>query len=104
MHPDSDRFSEEVRQRLLRIFNATKQGLKVADIDKHRCEGFIQAGVVMGWVSNEQMNQLMDATHRAVFGKSIAERQADLSARSLWQPHQVDYSQYETPAIERRRR
>ena len=104
MHPDRERFAEEVRQRLLRLFNTTKQGLKVAEIDKHHCEGFIQAGVFMGLVSNAEMSRLMDDTHRAVFGKSIAERQADLSARGLWQPHTVDYSQYETPAIERRRR
>ncbi|HEY5718494.1 MAG TPA: hypothetical protein VIS52_08360 [Motiliproteus sp.] len=104
MHPDRDSFTEEVRQRLLRIFNTTKQGLKVADIDKHHCEGFIQAGVFMGLVSNAEMSTLMEETHRLVFGKTIAERQADLSSRSLWQPHTVDYSQYETPAIERRRR
>ncbi|WP_210397419.1 hypothetical protein [Motiliproteus sediminis] len=104
MQPDHDSFKEEVRQRLLRIFNAAKQGLKVADVDKHRCEGFIQAGVFMGLVSNEEMSQLMDDTHRSVFRQSIAERQAELTARSLWQPAGVDYSQYESPTIERRRR
>ena len=91
----------EVETRLARMFRASKDGHKASPVERHRLEGFIQAGSFLGLASKSELQSLMERVHLDVFGKSIEERQSDQSA--LWNSETKDYSEYEAPAYERDR-
>ena len=97
---NKDEFLSEVENRLSKMFAASKEGYKVAPIDRHRLEGFMQAGVFIGLVSNAELSELMEAVHMNVYGQTIAERRAACSTG--WQNESIDYSQYDQPAYVRR--
>ena len=82
------------------MFHASKEGFKIPSVERHRLEGFMQAGVFMGFASNSELALLMDNTHCDIFGLSMAERKADTSGR--WKDEVMDYDVYERPAYERR--
>lgn len=54
--------------------SAARAGVKIADADKHRCEGFMQAGVELGLVSDEEIQDLIKAVHLSIYGESITAR------------------------------
>ncbi len=92
-------FLNEVEKRLSRHFSASKSGYKIPAIERHRLEGFIQAGVFMGLTTNVEMKGLMDSIHMSIFGKTIEEHKA---LKSINMPEwEIDYSQYEQPTFER---
>ncbi|CAA0082991.1 hypothetical protein [Zhongshania aliphaticivorans] len=96
---DKAKFISVVEKRLTLIFKSAKSGHKPSSTEKHRLEGFIQAGVFMGLVSQSEMVELMEQTHLLVFNKTIAERKAD--KLSTWQSGELDYSQFDSPTFER---
>ncbi|WP_430459706.1 hypothetical protein ACQUQU_10860 [Thalassolituus sp. LLYu03] len=95
-----DDYLHEVSERLTRMFRASREGYKAPAPDRHRLEGFMQAGVFMGLVSQQELAAQMEAIHQQIFGKSIAERKAESAGQ--WEAPETDYSRYETPAFERR--
>ncbi len=97
---NKDKYINEVEKRLSQMFSASKEGYKASSVERHRLEGFMRAGVFLGLVSNEEMASLMNACHLTVFAKTIEQRKAELASR--WCEESIDYSQYETPAYERR--
>jgi len=92
-------FLNEVERRLSKMFYASKEGYKNSTVDKHRLEGFMQAGVFLGLVSNKELSVLMDAIHHSVFGISIKERRDSKS--DSWKNDTIDYSVYDQPTYER---
>jgi hypothetical protein len=44
---DKSDYMAEIQNRLNKIFRASAEGYKVPDIDRHRLEGFMQAGVLL---------------------------------------------------------
>jgi hypothetical protein len=96
---DREEYLHEVETRLARMFRASREGHKAAPVERHRLEGFIQAGTFVGLATKEEVKNVMDRVHFDVFGKSIEDRQSDLS--KSWTPENIDYSQYELPAYER---
>ena len=99
-HMNKVKYLNEVEKRLCRIFLASKEGFKASPVERHRLEGFMRAGIFLGIASNEEMSELMDACHSDIFGKTIEQRKAELSAR--WQEESIDYSHYDQPAYERK--
>lgn len=99
---DEQRFLDEVERQLRVIFGAIRDGHKPPVILKHRCEGFMRAGVFMGVVKNLELSDLMEAIHLEVVGMTIDERMAKHKER--WEGEEIDYSQFELPAFERIRR
>jgi len=97
---NKDEFLTEVEKRLSKMFTASKEGYKAAPIDRHRLEGFMQAGVFIGLVSNAELSELMEAVHLKVYGQTIAQRRAACS--TSWQNEAIDYSQYDQPAYMRK--
>ncbi len=93
-------YINEVTKRLTRIFSASKEGHTPADIDRHRLEGFMQAGVVLGVMTSQEMFTLRDDIHIKIFGKSYEKRKAELAQKGL--SEQIDYSRYDEPAYSRR--
>ncbi|AQA18149.1 hypothetical protein BST95_07755 [Halioglobus japonicus] len=94
-------YLEEVETRLARMFRASRDGHKASPVDRHRLEGFIQAGSFLGLASKDELQSLMARVHFEVFGKSIEERQSEQA--NSWVLESIDYSQYDQPAYERGR-
>lgn len=92
---DRDQYLGEVESRLRRMFSASKSGYRTPAADRHRLEGFMQAGVFFGLTDNLELTELMEETHFSVFGKTIRERSEDQPLN--WQSDTVDYSAYEAP-------
>jgi len=44
---NKEKFLSEVTNRLSRQFHASKEGYRIADSERHRLEGFIQAGIFL---------------------------------------------------------
>jgi len=62
-------------QQLLAIFEKTKSRQK-DDKQKHRTEGYIQAGKVMGLITNDEVQVVMDKAHFEVFTETIESRKS----------------------------
>ena len=96
---DKHQFTREVERQLRVIFTAVRSGHKPPEMLKHRCEGFIRAGVFMGVVTNVEMSDLMEKIHLEVVGMTIKERIA--RHREKWQEDLVDYSDFDIPTFAR---
>lgn len=99
MYMNREDYLAEVESRLFRMFAASKAGHKAALIDKHRIEGFMNAGVFMGIATNSELSVLMESTHQSVFGMSIQDRKNKNNTR--WEESIIDYSQYDLPTYVR---
>ena len=98
VYMNKEDYLAEVETRLFRIFAASKEGHKAALIDKHRLEGFINAGVFMKIASNSELSVLMERTHQSVFGMSIQDRK---KKNTRWEESIIDYSSYDLPTYMR---
>ena len=96
---DRNEYVVEVTTKLTNLFKASKAGYKLPDIERHRLEGFIQAGVFLKLVTKIEMSGLMDSVHFSVFGKTIAERKTQ--KRVAWPEITIDYDSYDSPTFER---
>jgi len=94
-------FLDEVEVRLTRLFSASRDGYKLPDEERHRLEGFMQAGIFIQLVTRAEMSQLMDSVHVTIFGKTMSVRKAENTAS--WPDTVIDYSAYEQPVFERNR-
>ncbi|UXD88769.1 hypothetical protein [Thalassolituus hydrocarboniclasticus] len=92
-------FIEEAKQRLLTMFNNSKQRIKASDAERFRLQGFMQAGVFLGLSNNNELQQLMEEMHKQVFSMSIRERRLQQEAGRI--SNTVDYSFYDAPAFNR---
>ena len=70
-----DLLPESFRQQLIDIFQKAKEHQK-DDKQKHRVEGYIQAGKSLGIISNEDALSLMEKSHFHVFGETIDSRKS----------------------------
>ena len=96
---DKEQFLNEVTRQLRIIFDAIHEGYKPPEVLKHRCEGFMRAGVYLGVVKNLELSELMEDTHLDVVGMTIDERKA--KHREHFKDEEINYSQYESPSYER---
>jgi len=72
---DKQDFLANCHQKLVVIFEKAKTHQK-DDKQKYRVEGFIQAGKVLGLLSNDDAIELMEKAHFQVFGESIETRKS----------------------------
>jgi len=72
---DKQDFLTSCYQQLLAIFEKAKNYQK-DDKQKHRTEGYIQAGKVMGLITNDEVQEIMDKAHFEVFDETIESRRA----------------------------
>ena len=96
-HMNKNKFILEIELRLKKIFMASRDGFKVSLSEKHRNEGFLQAGVFMGFISNEELYEKMNNIHVDVFGISIEEKIKEDKLK--WKEGGVDYSLYDIPVF-----
>lgn len=71
-----EKFLNALRGQLHDAFTAAKSGMKISAEDKYRCEGFMQAGVEMEVVTDEEVAKLINSVHISVYGQSIGERRS----------------------------
>ncbi|MBK8454162.1 MAG: hypothetical protein WAQ53_13400 [Thiofilum sp.] len=69
-----EKFLTELRAQLRDAFQAAKAGKPVSAADKHRCEGFMQAGEFLGLVTDDELAALINSVHVSVYGQSILEK------------------------------
>ena len=92
---DKNDYLVEVNKRLTKLFKASKEGYKILDIDRHRLEGFLHAGVFMKIVTPAEMSALMENVHYSIFGKTIRERKSEKSTN--WSDIEIDYDKFDSP-------
>ena len=92
---DKSDYMAEIQNRLNKIFRASAEGYKVPDIDRHRLEGFMQAGVFLEIAAPTEMTSLLEEVHYSVFAKTIQQRKAAKSPG--WADIEVDYGQFDSP-------
>lgn len=93
-------FMKEVERRFIQLFKVSKSGHPIPPVERHRLQGFMQAGVFMELCNRSELNEVMERTHLEIFRKTIEQRKVD--APISWIYEETDYSPYETPAYERR--
>ena len=91
------KFINEVKSRIKNIFYSSKEGYRVLIVEKHRVEGFMQSGVFLGLISNDELYDVMQEVHMSVFDMSIEERQKINEIK--WNDDQIDYGGYEIPSF-----
>ena len=77
------KFLKNLEAQLRESMTAARAGEKISDADKFRCEGFMQAGVELGLVSDEEIQELIKAVHLSVYGESITARRGKEKPGSL---------------------
>jgi hypothetical protein len=92
---DKNDFITEVSDRLNKVFRASKEGYKIPSIERHRLEGFIQAGVFMKVATQAEMSKLLEDTHYSIFEKTIQGRKLEKTAS--WSDFNINYEKFDTP-------
>ena len=77
------KFLKNLEAQLRETMTAARAGAKIAAADKHRCEGFMQAGVELDLVTDEEIQELIKAVHQSVYGESIVARRGKEKLGSL---------------------
>ena len=94
---DKNDYLAEVTKRLTKLFRASKEGYKISDMDRHRLEGFIHAGIFMKIATPAEMSQLLENVHYSVFNISIQERKSEKSTN--WSDIEIDYDKFDSPTF-----
>lgn len=68
------KFLKNLKEQLNETMTAARAGAKISDADKYRCEGFMQAGVELELVTDEEIQELIKAVHVNVYGETIVSR------------------------------
>ena len=58
---DKSDYLAEISKRLTKMFRASKEGYKIPDIDRHRLEGFMHAGIFMQIATPAEISRISDA-------------------------------------------
>ena len=98
MTDQGQQFLDAIRQQFLDIFLQSKAGQDTSAA-KHRAQGFIHAGELLGLCQREQLNELMEQCHLQVFGCRIAERAPSLRAQRQSALAAGDYQYFDEPAL-----
>jgi hypothetical protein len=96
---DKDVYIKEVAHRLHMRFSQLKEGVTLAEGNRYRLEGFMQAGNFMGLTNNVELNRVMEKVHMDVFGQTLAQRKESLDPQ--WQDEVIDYTAYDSPSYQR---
>ncbi|WP_067519987.1 hypothetical protein [Endozoicomonas ascidiicola] len=96
---DKKQFITEVEQRLTRLLSASKQGYPPTPLERHRLEGFMEAGVFIGLTSADELIALKETVCQTIFGMSIAKRIKQKS--KSWPLEEIDYRRFEKPPASR---
>ena len=92
---DKNDYLIEITKRLTQLFKASKEGFKIPDIDRHRLEGFIHAGIFLQITTPAEMSALLEDVHYSIFGKTVRARRSEKS--TTWSDIEIDYDKFDSP-------
>ncbi len=92
-------FLEEVEKRFNDLFRTSKRGNIPPAEQRHKLEGFVEAGIFLGLVRSEEVDALIEQIHLSVFGMTMEEHR--LHHATSWSQSKIDYSPYDEPTFER---
>ena len=100
-HPISaaEIYLKELKARVEKYYSYGEADHAVRHKLKDQIKGFLDAGIVSGLVTVEQIRNVIDAEHQNAFGVSIEERRAQKKLGVIEEP--VDWSEYEVPTYQR---
>ena len=67
---------------------------------RDKLDGFMQAGIVIGVASKQELQDVIDKEHMDKFGITIKQRRAELKLEN--KESEIDWDIYDTPTIHRR--
>ncbi len=97
---DKTDFLALCHKRITAVYKATKAGTP-DDAARHRMEGFMNAGQVLGIVTQAEVRELIEHVHYEVFNETVAERKSRKASLASLKASEPD-RYYAIPAIERR--
>lgn len=76
MNPDQlhTLYMQGLENRLVSIYQQSKSGTGPSKEERHKFEGYMQAGIETGLVFKDNMQQYIHQRHQEFFGTTIAER------------------------------
>jgi hypothetical protein len=98
---DREDFIGYCSEQLKHLFSSTKNGKPDIRL-KHRTEGLMQAGELLGAISRKESSELIEKIHYDVFGESTADRAKRKKLLTELKKSSPD-EYFEIPAIERRK-
>lgn len=94
----SEQYLVELQRRIKQMCRASKEGYKATPTERHRLEGFIQAGVFMELTTNSDARALLEQIYQETFGRPMS---ADSEA-PRWDAPTPDYDLYDKPTYLRK--
>lgn len=98
---DKQLFMQQAKNQFLQIFQKSKASQPVL-VEKHRAEGFLYAGELLGLTDKTELQQLMEQAHLEVFGYSLQDQAAGYQQQRKSALSQRQYQYFDEPAISRR--
>ncbi len=92
-------FIEEAEKRFYQLFRSSKNGNIPSAEERNRLEGFIDAGVFMGMLKADEVDELIERVHYSVFNMTMEEHR--VKHAPSWVSSAIDYSYYDSPTFER---
>ncbi len=98
---DKQLFMQQAKSQFLQIFQKSKAN-QVVTIEKHRAEGFLYAGELLGLTDKNELQQLMEQAHLEVYGYPLQDRSAGYQQQRKAALSQGQFQYFDEPAITRR--
>lgn len=98
---DKQAFTTYCADQLRAVFIAAKKG-KTNDKQKHRCEGLLLAGELLGVITKSEAAELIEREHITLFGETTAKRAERKNGLEALKRKSPD-AYFDIPAIERRK-
>ncbi|NIB39083.1 hypothetical protein HBA55_05770 [Pseudomaricurvus alkylphenolicus] len=95
MNDIKENYLNALSERLTRFYQDIQVKDKLDDIEKHRIEAFIEAALVSGLAAKDELQDVIDAVHFSVFGRTL-EEQAQYRKETM--AASGDYSMFDKPA------
>ncbi len=97
-----EQFIEAFSQQLTRFYKTSDGHSPSSKEEQLRCEGFMEAGIQLGLITSNELKKLINEIHYAVYGMSLDAKKSMTEGK--WQQKNLDYSAYDQPTYERRKR
>ncbi len=92
------RYMAEFEKRLLSLYRQSAAGIEPSEKERDLFDGYMDAGLVTGLVTQSELQAFIDERHHSVFGMSIAERRNIRKKHHGLDFDEADYSTYDVPA------
>ena len=99
-HYKKIQYLKQIKEYLSEIYDTKDVKSKLYVRLKNRLDGFIEAGLLVGLVSRDELQEIIDAEHMTAFGMTRKQRRAE--SKLTTEETAVDWGVYDTPAIDRK--